>query len=112
MTRPPLGSPEDRGLDATREHILTQSRHGGHTEHNVDWACRRCNNLRGDMPYEAFRTFARVVLRTYPDAPTPVLRVALRQHAMHIVEMAARRREDLGRAASNALLYVGSIVGG
>ncbi|WP_421696953.1 HNH endonuclease [Ancylobacter sp.] len=50
MTAPSDWQADDPGLVCTRDHITPASRGGIETV----IACRRCNNVRGDAPYEMF----------------------------------------------------------
>ena len=92
---------------ATVEHVIPQGKGGSNDAWNILLACQRCNGLRGDLPYEIFEKFARVVIRQYPDAPTPILRLALRQFVDSLAEIAIRNRKESNRALSLALLALG-----
>ncbi len=41
----------------TVDHIVPASRGGQKSEDNIVGACRSCNNLRGDIPYDVFVAF-------------------------------------------------------
>lgn len=45
---------------ATREHLVPKSRGGQDTYSNMRAACHRCNNRRGDLPYNVYLAFCRL----------------------------------------------------
>lgn len=49
----------DGGRLATRDHIVPQSEGGALHPDNLVLACKRCNNIRGSMPYEDFVRYAK-----------------------------------------------------
>lgn len=111
---PPVASEKHLATTATDEHLITQGKFKklkdpelrklkDHPD-NVVIACFRCNNLRGNISFEIFEEFARVVLRPYPYAPTPFLRASLRQFMDSLAEIGIRNRKESRRALSLALL--------
>lgn len=94
---------ERRGLIATEEHIVPQSIGGTDEPINIMIACARCNNLRGDMPFDAFVEFARTVIQKYPDSPTPILRNLMLFFMMRLVENAVVNKKNLRRASQLTL---------
>lgn len=97
---------------ATIEHIVTQGRGGETQASNMIWVCRRCNNLRGDIPYEVFVQFARIIIVQYPEIPKPFLRNALREFILHLALGALGKRSALNHAVSMGLLRLADDMGG
>lgn len=100
----------------TKDHKITQAsfkrikceevRNQKNDPENLVLACFRCNNLRGNTSYEVFYPFAQDVIRQYPYAPTPLLRLALLQYKEHLCEIAVRNKKETRRALSLALLSI------
>ena len=91
---------------ATREHIILKSKNGPNDEENIKLSCARCNNIRGNTSYEVFYAFARYVIRPYPYAPTPLLRIALQQFKDSLADLAIRNQAGTKRALSASLLSI------
>lgn len=89
---------------ATIDHVIPQTKDGPNTADNIVIACARCNGLKGHTSYEIFIVFARVVIKQYPNAPTTLLRLALRQFIDSLAEIAIRNTRESNRAVGNALL--------
>lgn len=71
---------DDPGLVVSVEHKeFPRSKGGDNHPENLAVACKRCNNLRGNIAWQLFDPFSRVVIQRYPNAPLPVLREALPQ---------------------------------
>ena len=98
--------PYRKGLVVTEEHKLARAFGGGNERENILYACYRCNNLRGHIPFVAFDNFARVVIKKYPNMPTPVLRNALNMYLMHLIDIALVNKRALNTASSLALLKI------
>lgn len=107
--RPMLAEPVDgSGREATVEHVVTQGKGGGDHHENLIFVCKRCNNLRGEVPYEVFVVFARVVLRQYPDAPRSFLVGAMREFVYALAEGGLNRRDYVNHAVRMSLLRLAS----
>lgn len=48
---------------ATVDHMTPLSRGGSRDDDNLVCACRRCNNVKGNMPYDAFLWYRHMVVR-------------------------------------------------
>jgi hypothetical protein len=98
---------DDPELQISIEHkTYPKSKGGGNDHHNLAIACRRCNNLRGNIAIELFEPFARVVLQQYPDAPTPVLREALRNFIYHVAELSLKNKSGINAATLATLIDI------
>lgn len=98
---------EDPGRVTSIEHKkYPRSKGGGNEPENLAFACKRCNNLRGAIAIEFFEPFARVVVQQYPDAPTPVLREALRNFIYHIAELSLKNRSGINAATLATLIDI------
>lgn len=42
----------------TRDHLIPKSRQGSSKPHNIVFACRQCNTLKGQLTLEEFRAVA------------------------------------------------------
>ena len=105
MSPPRATRPGDRpGTEATLDHVVTRGRKGDDHPENILLACARCYNLRGDVPYEVFRSFAQLVVVPYADAPTPFLRVAMREFIYRLAEGGVHKRESVNSACRFGLL--------
>jgi len=89
---------------ATIEHVVTQGRGGGNQPYNMIWACKRCNNLRGSVPYDVFVLFSRVVVRQYPDAPKAFLKKAMLEFVYALADAAMKRSDAVNHAVRMGLL--------
>lgn len=48
---------------ATLDHMTPVARGGSNADDNLVCACRRCNNVKGNMPYDAFLWYRHMVVR-------------------------------------------------
>ncbi len=96
---------DDPGLVLSIEHKQYPKSKGGnnHTE-NLDIACKRCNNLRGNIAIELFEPFSRVVIQQYPDIPMPILREALRNYIYHLAELSIKNNAGIKNATLATLI--------
>jgi hypothetical protein len=117
MTPPVGGNVKPLGTTATDDHKITQAafrkvkceeiRKRKDEPDNILLACFRCNNIRGNTSYEVFYAFAQYIIRQYPYAPTPLLRLGLAQFKDSLADLAIRNHAGTRRALSAALLSIG-----
>ncbi len=88
------------------EHIIPRSKGGTNEDHNLTYACARCNSMRGSLDFELFMMFARHVLQKYPNENSILLRSALIQFVTSLAELAIRNRKASNRAISLSLLHL------
>ena len=65
----PRRTPRDA---ATLDHIIPRSRGGEITADNVVLACFRCNNDRGDQPFEVYIRRRNLKCLVLPNIPYPI----------------------------------------
>lgn len=97
-------TPAERGRLGTEDHVIPRSMGGVDNEENMVLSCERDNNLKATIPYPVFKTFADLVLREYPDLPTPLLRNSLNRYVMHLLERVTDNRKAMRDASTIALL--------
>jgi len=90
---------ENPELACTIEHVLPRSKGGRDDVNNIVFACSRCNQLRGSVPYEVFREFARSILQSYPNTNVIQLRKVLQLYLYDLVELLANKPKLLRDAA-------------
>lgn len=116
MTPPVGGNVKPLGTTVTDDHKVTQQafrkvkcetvKKQKDAPDNILLSCYRCNNIRGNTSYEVFYAFARYVIRPYPYAPTPLLRIALQQFKDSLADLAIRNQAGTKRALSASLLSI------
>lgn len=97
---------DDEFKASSVEHIVCRSNGGTDDIKNLEIACKRCNQLRGNIPHDVFMEFARVVIRQYPEHPTKVLRSALNQFIYFLAEGGLRNTKSSRGAIRVALLTI------
>ena len=83
-----------------------RSKGGTNHPENLDLACKRCNNLRGNIAIELFEPFSRVVIQRYPNVPLPVLREALRNYIYHLAELSIGNNKGIKAATLATLIDI------
>lgn len=97
-------TPIEKQLMATEDHKLPRHLGGSNDKENLVIACGRCNQLKASIPYTVFKVFADMILRPYPDLPTPILRNTLTRYIMHLLETAMENKKALRDASTISLL--------
>ena len=100
----PTLTAEMKNLVATIDHVIPRGAGGSDDPYNIVISCYRCNNLKSDLPAEAFRQFAKTVIQKFPNATTTVLRRSMTIYLMHLVESAMHKKSEVNRALSLSLL--------
>jgi 5-methylcytosine-specific restriction endonuclease McrA len=95
-----------RDLSPTVDHVITQGRRGDNHPENLIWCCKRCNNLRGSVPYDVFVAFSRYVLIQFPNHPAAFLRNALREFVYWLAFAALGKKDDVNHAVRMSLLQL------
>lgn len=72
--RAPFSDRVDSDYYPTREHRHPRAK-GGRGGRNIVWACRRCNNEKGDMTEQEYDEFLRVVCHIPSDHRVKRLRI-------------------------------------
>ena len=93
-----------RSLSATVDHMHSKDLGGTNDDYNLVMSCARCNVLKSNIPYDVFMEFARVVIRSFPNATTVVLRRALNIYIVLLAQHALKRKRDVNEALRMALL--------
>jgi len=93
-------------LSPTIDHVVTQGRGGKSNPENLLWSCRRCNNLRGSVPYDVFVAFSRYVLIQFPNHPAAFLRNALREFVYWLAFAALGKKDGVNHAVRMSLLQL------
>ena len=96
-------------LSPTIDHVVTQGRGGKSNPENLLWSCRRCNNLRDEVPYEVFVCFSQHVLMQYPDKHPAVLRKALTEFVYWMAQAALGKKPAVNQAVRMSLLRLASL---
>lgn len=100
---------DDPELVISIEHkTYPKSKGGDNDPRNLDISCKRCNGLRGSIAIELFEPFARVVIQRYPNAPTPVLREALRKYIYHLATLSIKNNSGIKAATLATLIEIDS----
>jgi hypothetical protein len=95
---------EERMRTATVDHKVCKSLGGENIAENYVICCARCNQLKGMVPFEVFKTFASFVLIPYPDLPLNILRHSLQDYTMLLLESVVHNRKAMRNASSVTLL--------
>lgn len=95
---------EQRLRMVTIDHKHSKLLGGSNDPDNYEMACGRCNVLKGGVPYEVFRTFAKMVLVPYYYLPLPILRNSLNLYIMQLLMSACGNRKAQRTASTTALL--------
>lgn len=98
---------EDPGLVVSVEHKEFPKSKGG-TNHpdNLAIACKRCNNLRGNISIALFEPFSRVIIQRYPNVPLPILRETLRNYIYHLAELSIGNNRGIKAATLATLIDI------
>ena len=96
--------PQERYLTATVDHKVCKSLGGKNDAENYVICCARCNQCKGMVPFEVFKTFADFVLVPYPDLPINIVRNSLQDYCMLLLETVVHNRKAMRNATSVTLL--------
>lgn len=95
---------EEKDLAATTDHKLPKAL-GGRNEHdNYVICCYRDNQLKANIPFNVFKTFADMVLVPYSHLPLPILRSSLNLYIMHLLDMSCNNEKIMRQASTISLL--------
>lgn len=97
-------TPHEKALMATDDHKTPKNLGGSNDPENRLVACGRCNQLKDSIPYVIFKVWADMVLREYPNIPTPVLRNSLKLYIMHLLSEAVQNKKAMRDASTIAML--------
>lgn len=92
-----------RGLVCTEEHIRPRYFGGDDSEANIEFACSRCNSLRGHVNYNVFMMFAKQIIIHYPDVPNMYLRMGLQIFISCLAEIAVSNRKHAKKAVGQVI---------
>lgn len=101
---------DNADLEPTIDHIVTQGRGGSDNPENLVWSCRRCNNLRDEVPHDVFVCFAKHVLMQYPDYSITLLRKSLREFVYWLAQSALGKKLAVNHAVRMSLLRLAADV--
>ena len=97
-------TPMEKSLSATEDHKIPRNLGGSNDRDNLVIACGRCNHIKASIPYTIFKVFSDMVLRAFPDLPTPLLRNTLNRYIMHLLENAVENKKAMRDASTIAML--------
>jgi len=101
---------EERYLTATIDHKVCKRLGGQNADENYVISCARCNQLKGMVPYDVFKIFASMVLIPYPDLPLNILKGALQDYTMMLLEAVIGNKKAMRNASSVTLLNLSETV--
>ena len=97
-------TPQEKALMGTEDHKTPRNLGGSNDKDNLVISCGRDNQLKDSIPYPIFKIFADMVIRPYPDLPTPILRNTLKMYIMHLLESAVQNKKVMREASTLAML--------
>lgn len=97
-------TPQEKALIVTVDHIIPRHLGGTNDKENLLLACSRDNSLKDSIPYPIFKVFSDIVIKPYPDLPTPILRNSLKMYIMHLLEISIHNKKAMRDASTLAML--------